>query len=247
MMMKLRTAGAAEVIQIGTSWREADEHLREMILPGDENGVYIPPFDHPEIWAGAATMVDEIELQLGERSQTGLATRAAEHAAKMIAPDAIVCSVGGGGLFCGIMQGLEGSSVSQHTRVIAAETLGAESLHVSVEAKELVTLPAITSIATSLGATRVAKQALDYGLEDKVLTVVLTDDNAVEACWRFANEERILVEPACGATLAVAYTGKLKQLLPDLTAESKVVLVVCGGSNITIEILAAYRQGTASA
>jgi L-serine/L-threonine ammonia-lyase len=145
------------------------------------------------------------------------------------------------------MQGLKQSKVPQDTNVVATETIGAESFYAAVQAKQLVTLPAITSIATSLGARQVCQQALDYGLTDNVRTVLLTDDEAVQACWRFADEERLLVEPACGVTLAVVYENKLAQLLPGLNKESKVVLIVCGGSNITIEMLAAHRRATEGA
>jgi L-serine/L-threonine ammonia-lyase len=72
--------------------------------------------------------------------------------------------------------------------------------------------------------------------------VLVTDDEAVQACWRFADEERLIVEPACGATLAVVYEDKLAQLLPGLNKESKVVLIVCGGSNITIDMLAEHKR-----
>ncbi|GFZ52222.1 hypothetical protein JCM24511_09995 [Saitozyma sp. JCM 24511] len=243
MISKLLTAGAVDVIQHGASWKEADTYLREEMLPKDVNGVYVPPFDHPDVWTGAATMVDEIELQLGKGSHMGSARRPPEEGASRVAPDAIVCSVGGGGLFCGIMQGLKQSQVPQDTKVVAAETIGAESFHAAVQAKQLVTLPAITSIATSLGARQVCQQALDYGLSDSVRTVLVTDDEAVQACWRFADEERLIVEPACGATLAVVYEDKLAQLLPRLDEESKVVLIVCGGSNITIEMLAEHKRG----
>lgn len=53
-------------------------------------------------------------------------------------PDAIVCSVGGGGLFSGIMQGVEG--IGWQTKVLAVETVGADSLSQAVEKGELVKL-----------------------------------------------------------------------------------------------------------
>lgn len=80
MIAKIRTAGASRVIQHGGSWAEADEFLREEVLANDPHGVYVPPFDHDDVRSGASTIVEELE----ER------------------PDAIVCSVGGGGLFSGI-------------------------------------------------------------------------------------------------------------------------------------------------
>jgi L-serine/L-threonine ammonia-lyase len=39
----------AEVVQVGEHWSEADGHLRNVLLKADPNGVYVPPFDHPDI------------------------------------------------------------------------------------------------------------------------------------------------------------------------------------------------------
>src|SRR4051812_4728 len=38
----------AEVVQVGEHWSEADGHLRNVLLKADPNGVYVPPFDHPD-------------------------------------------------------------------------------------------------------------------------------------------------------------------------------------------------------
>ena len=220
MIDLIRRAGASEVIQNGATWFEADTYLRETIMPQHPEGVYIHPFDDPLVWDGSATIPKELKKQMdGDVA-------------------AIVCSVGGGGLFCGIMQGTEGSS----TRVIAVETKGAESLHAALEAGELVTLPGITSLATSLGATQVCQKAFDYGRQDRVTSVVVTDAQACKACLRFADEERMLVEPACGATLAIAYEGLLKRLIPGLREDTRVVLEVCGGKNVSLDHLRQWRE-----
>lgn len=235
MIAKLKTLGA-DVVQIGAHWSEADQYLREQLLAKDDNGVYVPPFDHPDVWAGNASLVDEVEEQMG--SVGGY--------------DALVCSVGGGGLFSGIMQGL-----SQHGRliggegkrvkVLAMETKGAESLNLSVRNGELSRLPAITSIATSLGATQVAAKAYEWAVSGNVISRVLSDAEAAMACVNFADDERILVEPACGVSIAPAYNDSLHSLLlpslpPDEFAKRNIVLVVCGGSNVTLQILEEYRQ-----
>ena len=68
------------------------------------------------------------------------------------APDAIICSVGGGGLFNGIIRGKTSSALNpdcnsfgwSYTPVFAVETKGCDSLAASLAAGELVTLPAIT-------------------------------------------------------------------------------------------------------
>lgn len=219
MIAKIRNAGATDVIQTGASWAEADTYLREVLLAKDMNGVYVPPFDHEDVWDGAATMIEE----LAEK------------------PDAVVCSVGGGGLFCGLMRGLEKRGWGD-VKVLALETKGAESLHKSLERGDLVKLEKITSIATSLGATRVAEKAFEYGQRKSVRSAVLEDREAVMGCWRLADDERLLVEPACGVNVALCYDGLLKKLLPELTAESKVVIVLCGGATVTLEMLIEWRK-----
>lgn len=256
MISKIRDAGATAVVQRGATWSEADHYLREeVLLAGDgdgdgdpKNGVYVPPFDHPDVWAGAATMVGEWQRQMGSGGGKP----------KL---DAVVCSVGGGGLFAGIMTGLlseeeeeEGGKSSRRRggggeddkvllpRVLAVETAGADSLAQSLAAGELVTLPHLTSIATSLSASRVAARAFSLAQLPNVMSVVLQDAEAAMGCWRLADEERMLVEPACGASVALCYGGRLRRLVPGLGPESRVVVVVCGGSNVTLEMLVEYRR-----
>lgn len=106
----------------------------------------------------------------------------------------------------------------------------------------LVTLPGITSIATSLGATRVAEQAFRLAQKGNVKNAVLSDAEAAMGCWRLADDERLLVEPACGLSVAICYDGRLRRMLSHLGPDSSVVLVVCGGSNITLETLCEYRK-----
>ncbi|KAL8656855.1 MAG: hypothetical protein Q9226_002504 [Calogaya cf. arnoldii] len=229
MIAKLKNAGVYEVIQVGANWKEADSHLQENLLQKDEGGVYVPPFDHPEIWEGHSTLVSETARQLNDQGEEGA--------------DAMICSVGGGGLLCGVLLGLERQHKwTKDCKVLALETEGAESLNRSLQQGELITLPGITTIATSLGATRVAQKAFDLARKHGIKSAVLSDAEAAMGCWRFADDERILVEPACGVNLAVCYDGRLKMLLPELTPQSKVVIVVCGGSNITLQTLMAYRD-----
>jgi L-serine/L-threonine ammonia-lyase len=219
MKAKIRAAGG-HVITYGASWKEADDYIRELIEV-DEQGVYCAPFDNPDIWEGNATLVDEIVDDIGG------------------APDAIIASVGGGGLFCGIQMGLEDHGLL-NVPVLAVETEGAASLNASLQAGELVSLPAITSIATSLGARQVASKAFELGKQPNVKSLVLSDAQAAMSCCKLMDDEKIAVEAACGVSAATIYYGFLRKLLPDLKPESKVVLVVCGGSNVSVEMLVGY-------
>ena len=225
MIAKIRTAGATDVIQRGATWADADAYLRTEILANDKSGVYVPPFDHPDIWDGASTLVDEVAAQLPDGGE----------------PDAVVCSVGGGGLFCGVMRGLDRYGWAD-VPVLAMETLGADSLSKALKAGELVTLPGITSIATSLGATRVAEQTFVYGNRPNVKSIVLEDGEAAMGCWRLADDERLLAETASGVSVAVCYNGALQKAVKGLSKESRVVVVVCGGSNVTVEMLVDFRK-----
>ncbi|TKA63772.1 hypothetical protein B0A55_10461 [Friedmanniomyces simplex] len=236
MVAKIRAAGAAGVVQYGATWREADTYLREVVLKEAEGeGVYVPPFDHGDIWDGNATVIEEVEAQMaGEGKGEG-------------APEVVVCSVGGGGLFNGVMQGIEGRSGWQGTTVLAMETKGADSLAQSLEQGRLVTLPGITSLATSLGATRVSERTFELARKGRdsgrVRSCVLTDAEAAMGCWRFADDERTLVELACGVNVALCYGGRLEKALGrPVGREEKVVIVVCGGQNVTTSMVEGWRR-----
>jgi L-serine/L-threonine ammonia-lyase len=208
----------AEVIVHGKVWDEANEEaLRLCSAPG---AVYVPPFDHPDIWDGNATLIDEVLVQNGAQQ----------------APfDAVICAVGGGGLMCGVLQGLHRNGLP-HVPVIAVETIGAASFHAAVKAGAPVTLESIDTVATSLGASRVAQAAFDWTRRHDVRSVTVTDWQAVDACLRFADDMRALVEPACGAALAVAY-----QNLPELAQFQRPLVVVCGGIGVDLAKLESWK------
>lgn len=53
----------------------------------------------------------------------------------------------------------------------------------------------------------------------------------------------MLVEPACGASLSIAYTpALLTNIFTNLNQDSNVVFIVCGGSNISFEHLTKYKE-----
>ncbi len=204
----------ATVAVHGSVWDEA--HAHATALAEQIGAAYVHPFDHPLLWDGHATLIDEIVADK--------------------APfDCVVASVGGGGLLCGIVEGLRRNGLA-HVPVIAVETIGADSLHQSLAAGQLVTLPAITSIASTLGAKRVAQRAFDLAREHPVTSVTVTDAQAVAACLKFADAFRVLVEPACGAALAAL------DVRPELFAAFKNPLVeVCGGIGVSLDTLRAWQ------
>lgn len=205
----------AQVLVHGDVWDEADRLARE--LAAVATAAYIPPFDHPTLWEGHSTLVDEM-------------------AAGGFKPDAVVLAVGGGGLMCGVLEGMHRHGW-QDVKLCAVETEGAESLHASMQRGELVTLSEITSIAKSLGARRVASEAFAWTQRHPVESVVVSDASALQACVRFASEHRVIVEPACGAALSLVYDTH-----PALAHAKRVVVIVCGGVSVAA-VVAAMAAG----
>jgi L-serine/L-threonine ammonia-lyase len=205
--------GAAITVR-GASFQEANAHALSLLGAHD---AFIHPFDDPLLWEGHATMIDEV-------ARAG------------VKPDAVVLSVGGGGLLCGVVEGLRRNGWSG-VPVIAVETGGADSYARSLAAGERVELPRIASIATSLGARRVSEQAFALAASHPVRPVVVSDGEAVQACLRFMEDHRVVVEPACGASLALAY--KAGEALAEF---DNVLVIVCGGVTATVVQLQAWGR-----
>jgi L-serine/L-threonine ammonia-lyase len=205
----------AQVKIIGQVWDEADAAAREEASA--RNAGYVPPFDHPLIWEGHASIIDELHTETKK-------------------PDAIILSVGGGGLMCGVAHGLKRHGW-EDIPILAVETEGCDSLRAAIDAGKLVTLDKITSICTSLGAKRVAQHALEIAQTFQVNSVVTTDARAVNAVLQFADDMRTLVEPACGASLSLVYDNH-----PSIADFKRIVVIVCGGTGVSLEQLRDWKR-----
>ncbi|KAI0157827.1 tryptophan synthase beta subunit-like PLP-dependent enzyme [Xylariaceae sp. FL1272] len=235
VVQKLRSRGAV-THRAGDLFPQADAACRKQAAL-DPDGLYVHPFDNPDLWDGHATLVDELAAQDANGffgGDRGI--------------DAIVCNVGGGGLLNGVMEGIARNYTTK-ANVLAIETEGADSLAASIIAGDHVTLPAMTSAATSLGAPRVSAKTFDWAQKYDLISAVVSDAAAVSACAEFLDDARLLIEVSCGATLASAYDGGqlLRSALghgmdDESWSRMNVVLVVCGGSLISSELLAMYKS-----
>jgi L-serine/L-threonine ammonia-lyase len=228
MIEKIRH-DATQLIVMGKSVDEASARAKE-IASETPGSVVIHPFDNPIIWAGHSTIVDEIEKQMPEGTK----------------PDVILLSVGGGGLMCGILQGIHKRPGWENIHLVAMETHGTQSFHACVESKEWVELKEIKSIAKTLGVKKVCRRAYDWISEHKELhSQLVSDRQAVSACIQFADDHRFLVSPSCGAALAAIYEGILADLqakgsLPE--GKLNVVVIVCGGNEVTLKELDHWKE-----
>ncbi|MBN3858595.1 pyridoxal-phosphate dependent enzyme [Paraburkholderia sp. Ac-20340] len=210
----------ATVIVHGASWMEANALAQSML---DASSAFVHPFDNPTMWPGHATMIDEVV-----RAEASF--------------DSVIVSVGGGGLLSGVVEGLRRNGLG-HIPVVAIETEGADSLARSVQAGVQIELDAITSVATSLGAKRVCTNAFEVSRSHDVRCHVVSDLEALEACENFLHDHRVLVEPACGATLAAIYSRN-QSIIADFKAP---LAIVCGGATATHEQIQEWRAKAAAA
>ena len=210
----IRSEGA-EVVEHGDVWDVSHEFACEIAV--DEGSVYVHPFDDPTVWWGHSSIIEEV-------ADAG------------VKPEAVVVSVGGGGLLCGVLEGLHRVGW-QNVPVVAAETDGAASFKASLSAGHLVTLDRITSIATTLGARTVTGECLEWSDKHTIIPWTMSDRVAVDACVRFAEDHRVLVEHACGAALAAVY-----EAADPLTDVGSMLVIVCGGAGVSFDLMASWRK-----
>ena len=205
----------AEVIVHGAVWYDANDLALELVRQDPEKA-YVSSYDDPVLWSGHATMIDELAKQCDK-------------------PDAIVCSVGGGGLLSGILEGLDRNGWSD-VAVIGCGAYGANAFAASMEAGKLTRIPAASSIITCIGAEIVTPRVMELSKTHNLSAYLTSDLRAVEACERFLDDHRLLVDPSCGVSLAALYENT-----PLLGNAKTVVSIVCGGVGIKLAKLRRMR------
>jgi L-serine/L-threonine ammonia-lyase len=237
MQEKLRARGANVVVG-GANWNEADTEARRA-LAADAGARYIPPFDDPLIWDGNSSIIDELlqEFNPPRLDDVSVCDDVKSASREYSFPDVIVLSVGGGGLLRGVQLGLARHGLSDRVRIVAVETEGAASFAAAKAAGHVVRLAEIKTVASTLGALAVTPAVLEGNVRTDSL--VVNDSDAVRACLRFADEQRVLVEPACGAALAAVFSPEHAAVC--LQGAKRVAVVVCGGSAVNMELLQGWK------
>ncbi|MDE1187263.1 MAG: pyridoxal-phosphate dependent enzyme [Pantoea sp.] len=200
----------ASLIVHGKVWSEANDYAQSLAT---DEVIYLHPFDHPLLWEGISTIVDEV-ISCG------------------LKPDAVILSVGGGSMLSGIAQGLEKHQIG-YIPVYAVETHGTASLNASLNAGKLVRLDKVSGIATTLAASQVCENAFNVASRLDVRSMLVSDQEALNACRRFLDDHRVLTEPACGVSLSLLYDHKIR-----FTHADNVLVIVCGGASVTLEGIA---------
>lgn len=195
---RLRALGA-RVVVTGAVYAEA---LQACLARQQATGALLThAYDQPEVVAGAGTLALEIEAQGG-------------------LPDAVLVSVGGGGLIAGLAAGF-----AERTRVVALEPELAPTLYRAREAGEPVDVAVSGIAADSLGAKRIGAIAWEVTQRHVAQALLLPDEAIRHAQQWLWQELKLAVEPAAALPLAALQTGRYRP-----AADEKVCLVLCGAN-----------------
>lgn len=196
---RLRELGA-QVVVTGAVYAEA---LEACLARQRETGALLThAYDQPEVVTGAGTLACEIEEQGGG------------------VPDAVLVSVGGGGLVAGVAAWFE-----QRSRIVALEPELAPTLFRAREAGRPVDVPVSGIAADSLGAKRIG--TLAWGISQRFVpqALLLTDEAIRRAQLWLWKEMKLAVEPAAALPLAALQSGAWRP-----GRDERVALVVCGAN-----------------
>ena len=199
----------ARVVLAGTSYDEA--YLEARRMEREEGLTFVHPFDDEVVIAGQGTLGLEVVEQVA-----GL--------------DAILVPVGGGGLVSGVAVAVK--ALAPHVKVIGVEAEALACMQAAVEAGELVTLEAASTIADGIAVKRAGEITFEHvqSLVDEIVTV--TEEEIASAILYLLEKEKTVAEGAG----AVAVAALMHHKLPKL-AGKRVCSVISGG-NIDVNVVA---------
>ena len=191
-----------EIKLVGDTFDDCAVAAQEFTI---KNGMsFIPPFEHPRIIEGQATVAVEI---LDELSQI----------------DFLFVPVGGGGLSAGV--GTYFKTFSPQTKIIGAEPEGAPSMKTALEAGHPVTLPNIDRFVDGAAVKRVGE--LTFSICKNVLDdmILVPEGKVCSTILKLYNEDALVVEPA--GALSIASLDDYADAIKD----KNVVCIVSGSNN----------------
>jgi threonine dehydratase len=192
----------AEVDQVGTRYAEALDASRKVVeLPG---ALALHAYDSLPTVSGQGTLGLEIAEQAPD-------------------VDTVLVAVGGGGLISGVASALAG--VDEAVSVIGVEPDSCPTMHLALESHRPVDVAVGGVASDALGASRLGEIAFATATRLGIGSVLVSDEEIVEArrwLWRHA---RVAAEPAGAAALAALLSGVY---VPE--GDERVCVVVCGGN-----------------
>jgi threonine dehydratase len=189
----------ADVVRIGVEYAEAFEAA---VAFADSTGAtFAHAYDQPEVAAGAGTIAEEI---LEDEPSI----------------DTIVVAVGGGGLYAGVA-----ASASGRARVVAVEPETIPTLRQAMAADRPVDVSVSGVAADALGARRIGALAFAAQKAETPVSVLVTDEEIVEARHALWHDYRIASELGAATAYAALLSGRY---VPS--DGERVAVIVCGAN-----------------
>jgi threonine dehydratase len=180
-----------------------DESLAAAKRYAEETGaVFIPPFDHPDVIAGQATVGLEILEDVPD-------------------VETVIVPIGGGGLVSGVAAAVK--QLAPHVRIIGVQAENAAAYPPSLAAGEAITVRTTPTIADGIAVGTPGRLTFEIvrDLVDDVVTV--SDDETASALLVLLERAKLVVEPAGAVGVAALLSGKI-------TAPGRTVAVLSGGN-----------------
>jgi threonine dehydratase len=197
----------ANVVQLGETFDEAQQHAREQA--GSNRLTYVHGFDDPDIIAGQGTMGLEILEDVPD-------------------VDVVIVPIGGAGLIAGV--GTAVKALRPEVRIIGVEPAHAPTFHESLKHGRPMRIATKPTIADGLAVAQVGELSFEIA-RNVVDDVMLVDEAEIaRSILRLLELEKALVEGAGAVPLAAAMQPSFN------LAGKKVVLCLCGG-NIDMTLL----------
>lgn len=184
-------------------------------IEAEEGRTFVHPFEGPLTARGTATVGLELCRQVPDL-------------------DAVIIPIGGGGLCAGISRAVK--LLQPRCLVFGVEPEGADTMHRSFASGKPESIPAVKTIADSLGAPHAAPYSFEMCRQNVDELVLVNDDELCQAMALLFRGAKLAVEPA-GAASTAALCGALAQRL-----RGKRVGLIVSGTNIDIHSFAAHVQ-----
>jgi threonine dehydratase len=196
-----------QVVLFGANYDDAAEEAERIRVA--ENRVYVHPFNDELVMAGQGT----VGLELIEQNPY---------------LDAVVVSIGGGGLASGIAVAIK--ETNPKIKVYGVQTKASPSMKRAIEAHGPVTLPAARTIADGISVKRAGD--LTYEVIAKYVDdIALVDEEEIaESILILLEREKTVAEGAGAAPLAALVHHRLG-------LEGRKVAVVISGGNIDVNFM----------
>lgn len=202
----IRALGAE--LRFCPNYDEAERQAKR--FAAESGGVYISPYSHPDVIAGAGTVMLEVLDDLPS-------------------PDCVVVPVGGGGLLSGI--GIATKARTPSTQVIGVEVEASHPFTASLAAGHLVTIDVGPSIADGLTGN-LDPDTITFDIVRRVVDriVVVGEEELRRGVVGALGNEHLVIEGAAAAGLAALSSGQL-----DVKGQR--VVAILTGANIDAEKL----------